>query len=184
VPTIRRELRPGDPEAIVAQHDDVYGREYGLVSEFAAHVERGMQAAVSRGWPAAGEAVWIVELHDRHAGSLGLTDEGDGRGALRWFLLDAELRGQGLGRRLVGELVELAERSGYERVTLETFSELRAAAHLYREAGFEQRASETGPRWGRDQLTYQHYELSFQRRAQSLSSESTGSNERPFSVSA
>ena len=64
---------------------------------------------------------------------------------LRWFVLDPQLRGRGLGRRLIAELLELAEWIGYERIALETFSELRAAAHLYRSFGFEVVRAETGP---------------------------------------
>jgi GNAT superfamily N-acetyltransferase len=183
-PTIRRELRPGDLGAVIAHHGTIYSREHGLDSTFEAHVAASVAAAGARGWPGEREGVWIVEAEGRHAGSLALTDEGKGNAALRWFLLDASLRGQGLGRRLVSELVSAAEGSGYRRLGLETFSELRAAAHIYRAVGFEPVWAKSGPRWGRDELTYQRYELSFQARAQSSSSPSAGSRARPFSVSA
>jgi ribosomal protein S18 acetylase RimI-like enzyme len=183
-PTLRRELRPGDLGAIVAHHGRLYAREYGVDARFEADVAATVAAAGRRGWPTASEALWIVERRGEHAGSLAITDEGQGMAALRWFVLDPELRGLGLGRSLVGEAVEFAERAGYEGVGLETFSELRAAAHLYRQAGFEIQWATTGPRWGRAEITYQRYELSFQRRAQSLSSESAGPSVRPFSVSA
>lgn len=183
-PAIRRELRPGDLDAIIAHHGRLYAREYGVDSRFEADVAATVAAAARRGWPRASEGLWIVERRGEHAGSLALTDEGEGMATLRWFVLDPELRGLGLGRRLVGEAVELAERAGYEGIGLETFSELRAAAHLYRQAGFELAWAKTGPRWGRAEITYQRYELSFQRRAQSLSSESAGPSVRPFSVSA
>jgi ribosomal protein S18 acetylase RimI-like enzyme len=182
-PNIRRALRPGDLGAIVAHHGIVYRPEYGLDSTFEAHVGASVAAAAARGFPRSGEAIWIVERDGRHAGSLALTDEGD-RGCVRWFVLDRELRGQGLGRKLVAELVSEAEAAGYEGLFLETFGDLRAAAHIYRSHGFELTSAETGPRWGRAELTYQHYELSFQSRAQSPSSASAGSSERPFSVSA
>jgi RimJ/RimL family protein N-acetyltransferase len=183
-PTIRRRLQPGDLGAIIAHHGRVYAREHGVDATFEAHVAASVTAAGERGWPREREGAWIVERDGEHAGSLALTDEGDGLAALRWFVLDSELRGHGLGGRLVAELLELAERSGYERVGLETFSDLRAAARIYRRAGFELQWEETGPRWGRVELTYQRYELSFQRRAQSSSSESAGPRARPFSVSA
>ncbi len=183
-PTIRRQLRPGDLGAVIAHHGTVYGPEFGLDASFEGHVAASVAAAGKRGWPRAGEAVWIVEVDGAHAGSLALTDEGGGLAALRWFVLDPSLRGRGLGRRLVAELLELAERHGYETIGLETFSDLRAAAHIYRSHGFELLWAETGPRWGREQLTYQRYELSFQARAQSSISASAGSSPRPFSVSA
>jgi GNAT superfamily N-acetyltransferase len=184
-PTVRRDLRPGDLGAIIAHHGRVYRREHGLGGEFEAHVGASVaRAGRRRGWPGETEGVWIVELAREHAGSLALTDEGDGLGTVRWFLLDPAVRGHGLGRRLVGELIELARRAGYRRLGLETFSELEAAAHIYRGFGFELVDAEVGPRWGRPEITYQHYELEFQARAQSLSSESAGPSARPFSVSA
>ncbi len=190
---VRSGLRDGDLGAIIAHHGTVYGAEFGLDSSFEAHVAASVDAAGKRGWPGANERVWIVERDRRHAGSLALTDEGDGAAAVRWFVLDPQLRGEGLGRRLVGELLEAARERRYQLLGLETFSELRAAAHIYRSYGFELRWSETGPRWGRDRLTYQRYELelsgapseeSCHARPQSLSSRSAGSSARPFSVSA
>lgn len=183
-PTVRRELRPGDLGAIIAHHGRTYGPEFGVDSTFEAHVAASVAEAGKRGFPRDGEAVWIVEVGGRHAGSIALTDDGGGTATVRWFVLDRELRGQGLGRRLVGEVVAEAERHGYGLLKLETFSELRAAAHLYREHGFELVRAETGPRWGRAEITYQRYERDFQRRAQDLSSASAGSSSRPFSVSA
>jgi N-acetylglutamate synthase-like GNAT family acetyltransferase len=156
---IRRELRPPDPEAIVDLHARVYPAEYGVDQGFVAHVRASVARATESGWPGPRGAIWLVERDGRLAGCLGLTDEGEGLGTLRWFVFEADLRGHGLGRRLVAELIEKAEADGYERLALETFSDLKAAAHLYRSQGFELVSSETGPRWGRNLLTYQHYEL-------------------------
>jgi ribosomal protein S18 acetylase RimI-like enzyme len=183
-PTVRREVRPGDLEAIVAHHGATYCPEYDVDSSFVAHVAASVSAAAKRGFPRPRERIWIVEVEGDHAGSLALTDEGNDLAAVRWFVFDSRLRGQGLGRRLIGELLAEAEAAGYAGIWLETFSDLSAAAHIYRSHGFEVKASDTGPRWGRDELTYQRYELSFQARAQSSSSPRAGSSARPFSVSA
>jgi ribosomal protein S18 acetylase RimI-like enzyme len=158
-PSIRRELRPGDLGAILEHHGRLYSREYGVDSSFEAHVAAGLANAGLRGFPQAGEAIWIVEHDGAHAGSLALTDDGDGEAWARWFLLDPSVRGHGVGRQLVDELVAAAKEGGYERVVLETFSDLRAAAHLYRSHGFGVTDTETRPRWGRADLTYQRYEL-------------------------
>jgi len=164
-PTIRRDLRPGDLEAILEHHGRQYSREYGVDSSFEAHVAAGLANAAMRGFPRAGEAIWIVERDGAHAGSLALTDDGDGEAWVRWFLLDPAVRGHGLGRRLVDELVAAAREGGYERLVLETFSDLQTAAHLYRSHGFRVTDSETGPRWGRAELTYQRYELALRQAA-------------------
>jgi len=162
-PTIRRELRPGDLGAIIEHHGRVYAREYGVDSSFEAHVAAAVARAALRGFPRDSEAIWIVERDGKHAGSLALTDEGEGVACVRFFVLDPELRGVGLGRRLVGELLETASGAGFDRAVLETFSDLRAAAHIYRDHGFRVTDKQTGPRWGRAELTYQRYEINLPR---------------------
>jgi ribosomal protein S18 acetylase RimI-like enzyme len=158
-PRIRQVLRPGDLGAIVAHHGRVYGREYGVDETFEGHVAAAVARAATRGFPSEREAICIVEHDGEHAGSLALTDEGDDAAALRWFVLDSRLRGHGLGRRLLEEMLARAEERGYARVWLETFSELEAAAHLYRAHGFRLLSENTAPRWGREWITYQRYEL-------------------------
>jgi N-acetylglutamate synthase-like GNAT family acetyltransferase len=156
--SIRRELRPGDLGAIIEHHGRTYAREYGVDSSFEAHVAAAVARAALRGFPRENEAIWIVERDGRHAGSLAMTDEGDGVACIRFFVLDSDLRGKGLGRRLLDELLDAARGAGFERAALETFSDLSAAAHLYVERGFRVVNAETGPRWGRAEITYQRYE--------------------------
>lgn len=182
--SVRTDLRPGDLGAIIAHHGQLYSREYGVNAEFEAHVAAAVSAVGRKGWPGRGEHVRIAELDGRHAGSLALTEEGNGWAALRFFVLEPQLRGNGLGRRWVAEVLEAAQADGYAGVRLETFSDLRAAAHIYRSHGFAVTSEDTGPRWGRPSVTYQRYELNFQSRAHSASSVRAGSSARPFSVRA
>jgi ribosomal protein S18 acetylase RimI-like enzyme len=158
-PSIRRELRPGDLGAIVAHHGRVYGEEYGVDFTFEGHVASAVANAALRGFPSSREAICLVELEGEHVGSLALTDEGGGEAAIRWFVLSPVVRGRGLGRRLLGEMLARASENGYARVWLETFSELEAAAHLYRDHGFEVVSADEAPRWGRERIIYQRYEL-------------------------
>jgi GNAT superfamily N-acetyltransferase len=169
--SIRRRLRPGDLGAIIEHHGRQYAAEYGVDSSFEAHVAAAVARAALRGFPRESEAIWIVERNGEHAGSLAMTDEGDGTACVRFFVLDPELRGRGLGRRLLEELLDNARAAGFERAVLETFSDLASAAHLYRVHGFKVASAETGPRWGRAELTYQRYELELvpQQRGRELS---------------
>jgi GNAT superfamily N-acetyltransferase len=165
--TIRRDLRPGDLGAIVEMHGRLYSTEYGNDSSFEGFVASSVSRAGIRGFPGEREGIWIVERGGELAGSIAYTDEGEGTATLRWVLLDPELRGQGLAAGLVADLLDEVEEHGYERICLETFSDLRAAAHIYLSHGFEVVHSETGPRWGRERVTFQHYELLLPRRSQS-----------------
>jgi ribosomal protein S18 acetylase RimI-like enzyme len=164
-PTIRDELQPGDMEAIVAHHRRVYGEEYDVDYRFGDFVDAAVKRAAERGFPGEREAIRIVELDGEHAGSIGLTDEGGDEAAIRWVVFSPEVRGQGLGRRLLHEMLAFAEEQGYRRVWLETFSELTAAAHLYLDAGFVVTDADTAPRWGRESITMQRYELELEARA-------------------
>jgi RimJ/RimL family protein N-acetyltransferase len=154
---IRRELQPGDAEAIVALHERLYPAEQQRNDAFVAAVAESVAAAVDRGWPAGG-GVWIVERDGKVAGSVGLTDEGDGLGKIRWVLLEPSLRGAGLGRRLIGEAIDRARELGMRRLELDTFSALRAAAKVYRDAGFSVVGSRERSDWG-PTITYQQYKL-------------------------
>ena len=51
----------------------------------------------------------------------------------------------------------MADAAGHERITLTTFSELEAAAHLYRATGFERVSASPLSQWGRT-MTMEVYE--------------------------
>lgn len=72
--------------------------------------------------------------------------------------LSKDARGVGLGRRLVGWALGFCREQGYRSVFLWTFSELEAAAHLYRTHGFKLTEEKTHAIWGRV-LTEQRYDL-------------------------
>lgn len=155
---IRRDLRPGDLGAISALHGRVYAAEHGFDATFEADVAAWMADHVRRGFPRAREGLWVVEDDGRVAGSLALTDEGDGLGRVRWFLLEPAARGRGLGRRMLDELLDHARASGYARVELGTFSALTTAAAAYRRAGFRRVRGDRRRMWGRT-IVLEHYEL-------------------------
>jgi GNAT superfamily N-acetyltransferase len=155
---VRRSLAPGEADGIVDLHRRVYTREYARNEAFVEGVARGVDAALARGWPDRNGAVWLVDHEGRLSGSLGLTDEGDGVGRVRWFVLEPQLRGHGLGRRLIDELLDTARAAGMRKLELETFSELRAAARIYLDAGFRVVWSREFEDWG-PPITYQRYEL-------------------------
>jgi len=157
--TIRRELRSGDADAIVELHRRVYCAEYERNHRFVAAVAGSIAEAVARGWPQDGGAVWLVERGEELVGSLALTAEGPALGQVRWFVLDRVLRGQGTGRSLLVELLAAARQAGMDKLELQTFSALQAAAHLYRGAGFRVVWARERYDWGAP-MTYQGYELS------------------------
>ena len=157
---LRRELREGDRDAIVELHQRIYPAGYGVAQSFVDDVASSLDGAIERGWPERpGEGVWIVERDGEICGCLALSDEGGGEGRVRFFLLSPDVRGRGLGRRMLDELMVLARGADYRLLTLATFDELTVAASMYRSHGFRIVREERGPRWGRERFNYQHYEL-------------------------
>jgi GNAT superfamily N-acetyltransferase len=145
---MRTGLQPGDVGAIVELHGRLYATEYALDQRFEASVAHTLAELVQRGFPTDREAAWVVDDGGVVRGSLVLSDEGDGLGRVRFFVLEPAVRGQGLGRRLRDALLEHARAHGYRRLELATFSALRAAAHLYRSVGFAAVTTEHHDRWG------------------------------------
>jgi GNAT superfamily N-acetyltransferase len=156
---IRRALRPEDAAGIAELHRRVYAPEYGMNDVFVARVAEGVLDAIAAGWPESGGGVWLIDGERGDLdGCVALTPEANGVARLRWFVLAPELRGRGLGRSLVGDLLACARKQGFERLELETFNALAAAARIYRDVGFEVTWERERTDWG-PLITYQHYQL-------------------------
>jgi ribosomal protein S18 acetylase RimI-like enzyme len=160
---VHRELRRGDVNAIVDLHDRVYRGEYGADDVWIQTIRSAIERAVQRGWPRdpALGSVWLVRRDGRLVGSLALVLECPRVGSLDWFVLDPELRGRGLGRQLVADLVAEAHARPMEKLKVETFSKLTAAARIYRDAGFSvvwQRDID----WQGEAVTHQLYTLTLE----------------------
>jgi GNAT superfamily N-acetyltransferase len=154
---VRRELRDGDIDAIVGLHERLYSAEFGFGARFAGDLRGSISDALRAGWMSGRGAVWLIG-DSSLAGTLALTDEGGGVGKVRWFLLAPELRGRGLGRSLIAELLAEARESGLAKLELGTFSALTVAARIYRQAGFKLLSGETTEMWG-PPIVFQRYEL-------------------------
>jgi GNAT superfamily N-acetyltransferase len=85
--------------------------------------------------------VFVVARQDeRVVGCAGLRFEGadvpPGAGEVKRMWVDPTIRGQGLGRRLLAHLTDLARESGLRRLVLDTADDLLEARALYLAEGF------------------------------------------------
>jgi molybdopterin-guanine dinucleotide biosynthesis protein A/N-acetylglutamate synthase-like GNAT family acetyltransferase len=100
------------------------------------------------------EAVWVAIVADDVAGSVALRRAARREVELKRMYLRPELRGRGVGRRLLQMVLLWAREHGIERITLDTTEAMVAARRLYESHGFV-RIGDAAPRQGQDRLLYE-----------------------------
>ncbi len=133
--SIRTELQPGDIGYVIYLHGDLYGREYSYGIQFETYVAKGLCEFYEKYNPERNR-VWVCEHRDRMVGFLLLMDRGEAA-QLRYFLIQPEYRGIGLGSKLINLYMDFLHECGYRKSYLWTTHELSTAAFLYKRVGFQ-----------------------------------------------
>ena len=90
--------------------------------------------------------IWLAKEGDRPVGSAAFLRRGN-RAQLRWVAVLPGMRGHGLGRRLVEQVIAHARKSGCQDIYLKTVDRLEASMALYRALGFKTVREEILPLW-------------------------------------
>lgn len=154
--TLRTNVLPGDVDAIVRLHGDVYADEQGFDGSFEAYVAGPLSEFVERA--SGDERLWVAERDGRLVGCIAIVAVSDNVAQLRWFLVEPGARGAGLGRRLMQEAVAFCRDRGYATICLWTVSALTRAAKLYRAFGFCKVEEQPRHLWGVE-VVEEKYEL-------------------------
>ncbi|MFF3684823.1 GNAT family N-acetyltransferase [Streptomyces sp. NPDC002187] len=133
---VLREPVAGDLGWIVQRHGALYAAEFGWNADFEGLVAR-IVADFAQDHDPHLERVWIAELDGRQVGSvMCVRDEAPATARLRLLLVEPEVRGHGLGDRLVRTAVDFAREAGYRDMVLWTNDVLAGARRIYQRAGF------------------------------------------------
>jgi DNA-binding MarR family transcriptional regulator/GNAT superfamily N-acetyltransferase len=153
-----RDPHPGDLGWVVYRHGALYWQEYRYDERFEALVAKVIGEFVEH-FDARRERCWIAEKDGAIAGSVFLVRSTDAVAKLRLLYVEPFARGHGIGERLIAECIRFARQARYQKITLWTQSELRAARHLYEKAGFVRVKEEPHQSFGRDDLVAETWEV-------------------------
>ena len=122
---------PGAIGKISEMHALYYHRHWNFGLFFERRVAAEMSAFLGA-FQASRDGFWLAVKAGRILGSVALDGSRAGQeGAhLRWFIVDEEHQGNGIGSMLLREALAFSDRRGYGRIYLWTFAGLDAARHL------------------------------------------------------
>jgi N-acetylglutamate synthase-like GNAT family acetyltransferase len=132
---IRTELQPGDMGYVIHLHGKLYNHEHEFGLAFEDYVIQSLHEFYTHYHPE-NNRVWMCEHESKIIGFLFLMNRGDAA-QLRYFLIDPDYRGIGLGKKLMELFMEFLHECGYKKCYLLTTDGLPASAHLYKGYGFK-----------------------------------------------
>ena len=130
--TIRTQ-KPGDIGYIAYRHCVLYNKEYGFGGTFELDVLDSLIKYIEN--RSEGE-IWVAEYNSQIIGFIGIVSTDKSTAQLRWFLIEPEFRGIGLGRQLMTIAIDYCKQKKFSRVFLWTIQELKVAHYLYNSFGF------------------------------------------------
>ncbi len=154
--SIRNILKPGDIGQVIYLHGYLYSQEYGFDCTFEPYVAKPLSEFVLS--QSDREKIWIVENHNVVSGCIAIVEHSVNQAQLRWLILSPEIRGYGLGKKLVEDAITFCRQYGYESLFLWTVDLLTAARGLYESKGFAMTEENKHRIWGVD-LVEQRFEL-------------------------
>jgi len=153
----RHHLQPGDAGYLIYLHGDIYAKETGYNLEFETYVCKTFYDFLQSYSPDK-DRVFLATWHGRIVGAVAILGHSVTLAQLRWLLVHPDMRGMGLGKKLVDDALAFCREKGYRQVYLLTTNQQTTAAALYTRAGF--RRTEVTPQemWGH-RLYEERYEL-------------------------
>ncbi|KIL30776.1 GNAT family N-acetyltransferase [Bacillus subtilis] len=149
--SIRDYFLSEDLQLLIEKQRQFYAEAHGWDDTFLAYLQETFDAKI--------EKIWIAERGGKFAGSVGLVKHDEKTVQLRWFLVDADFRGRGLGTQLLDHLVAYCQDMKFDRIFLWTVSTMAEARPLYKKFGFRiSEVKQEASLWGQ-QLTEERWDL-------------------------
>lgn len=130
-----RSYEEKDIDYIVKRHTDLYATEYGFSPRFTEYVKTYVEKFHAH-HDENRENIWIAEKEGNPVGVIAVVKNEEDTAQLRWFLIEPDLRGKGLGRKLMKTALGFCREKGYKHIFLLTVDILETARRMYAKYGF------------------------------------------------
>jgi len=154
---------PGVIGRITELHANYYSKNWGFGLYFESKVATELSEFLNR-FEKNRDGIWTAQINSEIVGSIIIDGyKSDGEGArLRWFILDTNYQGKGIGNLLMDKAITFCQEKEYEKIYLWTFAGLDAAKHLYEKYGFKLCKEHQDSQWGKA-VSEQMFELFLER---------------------
>lgn len=152
---------PGIIGKVTELHAVYYYNNWNFDISFEAQVARELSAFFVN-FREKRDGFWAVHADGTFAGAVAVDGQlADTEGArLRWFIVEPERQGLGIGKLLVEKAVTFCRKTGHRKIFLWTFQGLDPARKLYESEGFKLVEEHSVGQWGR-KINEQKFELIF-----------------------
>jgi GNAT superfamily N-acetyltransferase len=141
---------PGAIGKVTELHAVYYRRHWNFEISFEAQVARELSAFFVN-FRNKRDGFWTVRTDGALAGAVAIDGQlADTEGArLRWFIVEPQYQGLGIGKLLLEKAVTFCRTSGHRKIFLWTFQGLDTARGLYESEGFKLVEEHPVDQWGR-----------------------------------
>ncbi|WP_099159168.1 bifunctional helix-turn-helix transcriptional regulator/GNAT family N-acetyltransferase [Virgibacillus ndiopensis] len=151
-----RPFHAGDVGYVAHLHGRLYNHTYKFGPLFEYYVMKGLSEFMIS---TDGGELWIAELNGEIVGSIAITKHSNSVAQLRWFILDENYQGIGIGKKLMETAINYCKDQNYKHVFLWTVSILATARYLYQNYNFTLTEEKTNNEWTGEELIEERWDL-------------------------
>jgi DNA-binding MarR family transcriptional regulator/GNAT superfamily N-acetyltransferase len=151
-----RSFQAGDVGYVAHLHGILYDKTYKFGPMFEYYVMKGLAEFMMN---SDGGELWVAEVNGKIVGSIAITKSNDTVAQLRWFILDENYQGLGIGKKLMETAINFCHNQGYQYVFLWTVSILETARYLYNKYNFTLTEEKSNDEWTGTQLVEERWDL-------------------------
>ncbi|MGM0828832.1 MAG: bifunctional helix-turn-helix transcriptional regulator/GNAT family N-acetyltransferase [Bacillota bacterium] len=151
-----RPFQPGDLGYVAYLHGRLYDRKYQFGPMFEYYVMKGLTEFMMN---TDGGELWVAEVDSEIVGSIAITKSSDTVAQLRWFVLDENYQGMGIGKQLMETSLHFCKENRYDHVFLWTVSTLTTARYLYQKYQFKLTEEKPNDEWTGTTLMEERWDL-------------------------